>query len=135
LVNFTKAKRMEKVDFNGKMVLIMKVTLLMDILMDLASTTLQTWINIMRVNLDSQIWKVKGWRHGLMEEDMKEILRMARKTGKEFSCGLLESNILEVGDQESSTPLVSCTIVRMALKNKESGAMERELDGSRVQSY
>ena len=42
LESFTREKRMERVVFNGKTDLTMKVTLLMATLMDLVSTTLLT---------------------------------------------------------------------------------------------
>ena len=52
LDNFTKERRMEKVDFNGKIKAIMRETLLMDSSKVSEFTTFQILIRLIRVNLE-----------------------------------------------------------------------------------
>jgi hypothetical protein len=98
----------------------------MVISMALADITLQILINTMRVNLDCQIWKEKEVKLGQMAVVMKVILRMAKKTEKEYSHGLLELNISVAGEMLSSMGLAFCIILRMEQRSKESGIMGRE---------
>lgn len=93
----------EREDSLGKMEATMKVISKMVSLKGMANTTLQIWRNFMMESLEEEIWKEEALRAGVMAEDTREILRMARKMEKAHSFGPLEINILAAGGQTSST--------------------------------
>ena len=80
---------MVKEDLLGKMVHTTKETLQMVISMDLEDIILLTQINITKENSAKATWKVKVQKLGQMDAATKEILRMAKKMGKELSSGHL----------------------------------------------
>ena len=133
LDNFTKARKTVKADFSGRTAHTMKVILLMDTLWAMEDTTLQIWINTTRESLEAAIWKEEELKHGQMGEDMKEILKMVKKTVKVHLSGLLELNILEVGEMENNTVLESFIILKKDPKSKVNGRMVKELGGSKEQ--
>lgn len=130
--SFLKGRRMVRVNFNGKMVVIIKEILLMEIFKDLEVITSLNQINTMKENLDLAIWKEEELRLGQMEEDMKVTLKMARKMEKAHSNGQMVSNILEVGELENNKEQEFYIILKMEAKNKENGKMESEFDGSKA---
>jgi hypothetical protein len=84
----------------------------------------------MRENSEWAIWKAKALRYGATAESMKEISRMAKKMVKEHSYGLMEINILAVGEMISNTALVSITMSRIVQRSKENGSTGRDINGS-----
>jgi hypothetical protein len=81
---------MVKANLLGKMGHIMKETLLMGSFRGSEDIILLSWINTTKENLELEIWKVKGLRHGLMAGDMREISRMERKMEKAHLNGQME---------------------------------------------
>lgn len=75
----------------------------------------------MRENLDNLQWKEKDKKCGQTVESMKEILRMERKMEKELLNGLMEINMLEVGEGIRCMELVYISTKRKKRKNRENG--------------
>ena len=68
----------------------------------LGSTSLLILINGLWESSGSAKWKEEELKLGLMEEDMKEILKMERKMDKAISSGLMEISISGLGKEGSS---------------------------------
>lgn len=93
----SKERKMEREDSNGKMAHTTRETLSMDPFKDRADITLLTWTSTTRESSGRITWREGELKHGLMEEDTKETLKMARKMGKALSNGLQVLSISEVG--------------------------------------
>lgn len=70
-----------------------------------------------------------------MEDAMKEISRMAKKTVKVLLSGLTISNILEAGSVANSTVLVYYTTLKKTPRSKVNGTMAKELGGSKAKNF
>lgn len=123
---FIKEKRMAKVVSNGKMDHIMREILWMDTLWAMADIILLIWISITKVSSEQATWKEEEQKLGLMEEGMKEILKMGKRMEREISNGQMESNTLEVGEMENNMEQEYFIILKMEAKNEENGKMEKE---------
>ena len=60
---------------------------------------------------------------------MRETLKVARKMVKEPLYGQMEISISAAGEQTSSMVWESTTILRIRLRSKGSGSMERDMSG------
>lgn len=94
---------MVKVNLSGKMVATTKETLYKVNLKGLASIFSLILTKFMKENLEIAAWKVKAKKYGVMVENMKEILKMVKKTEKVLLNGQMEINILGLGDKENNT--------------------------------
>lgn len=91
--SFIKERRMGKENFNGRMVLITKVILLMGSFQVLGFTTLQIYKRLIKVNLGHLIWKAGARKYGLMEGSTKATSKMGKRTEKVYSSGLMARDI------------------------------------------
>ena len=84
------------------------------------------------VNGKITICMVKVSTHGRMVECIKVNMRMIASTDMVHTLGMMVNNMLDGGKMESN--MVKEPTARMDVIEKVSGKMERELDGSMIQS-
>jgi tRNA pseudouridine-54 N-methylase len=125
----TKARRMAKVDSSGRMDPSMRVTSLMVSSKDLADTSLLILINGTKESLEWVTWKVEESRPGTMAESTKVTSKMARRTVKVFSYGLMETSTSVAGKMASNMELVSNMTPKKVLRNRVNGLKARDKDG------
>ena len=131
LVSSIRGKSTEKENLSGKTAATTKETSCRGNLKASENISSQISIKSMKVSSETAQWKVKARKSGLMGRSMKEISRMERKMGKVPSNGLMAISILDHGNKASSMELVSGQVLkREDLRNKVSGSMERDTDGS-----
>jgi hypothetical protein len=125
----TKARRMAKVGSSGRMDPSMRVTSLMVSSKDLADTSLLILINGTKESLEWVTWKVEESRPGTMAESTKVTSKMARRTVKVFSYGLMETSTSVAGKMASNMELVSNMTPKKVLRNRVNGLKARDKDG------
>ena len=101
-VSFSKGRKMEVGDLTGKMGVIMRDNLFTGNFKATGPITLLTLIKPIKGNSARVIWRVAVSSHGAMEEDMRVISKMERRTGKALSSGQMETSMLEAGETGNS---------------------------------
>ena len=122
------AKKLAKADSSSK-VDFMRAISSMDSSMDSESTTSPTQVSFMRANSEITIWRERELWFGQISQGTKEISRMERWREKEPRCSRRETNISDSGKMTFSMELVCSSVLKIRLKDKESGLMAKEAHG------
>jgi hypothetical protein len=107
----------------------MKVILLMASSTDSANITSQIPASSMKEDSKTTTWKAKVSWFGLTNPDTKVNLSMERWREKELKFSLQEINISVNGETICSMELVSFSVLKIRLRDRESGPMAREALG------
>ena len=83
----------------------------------------------MKVNLEAATWRVEAQSNGVTAEDMKGILRMARKMERALSSGPMAISTSEAGEVTNSMGSEFTLMSRTSLRDRENGSMERDING------
>jgi hypothetical protein len=132
-VNTFKERNTELEDSHGLM-----VQLTMESSLKITSKAKENTTGLTEENMTDSGWTTK-WREkvfspGQMAEDMREIMLMTRRKVKEFSSGLMAESTRVAGKTESNmeSVLIPPLVVKL---NKESGKMERDSTGFKINEY
>ena len=122
------ARKPERVDLSSK-VDFMRAISLTDNSTDSESTTSQTPENFTRENSEITTWKERELWFGLISQGTRAISRMERWREKVPRFLHRETSISDSGKTIYSMELVCSSVLKIKLKDKESGRMAKEAHG------
>jgi hypothetical protein len=122
------ARRLVRADLSSKVDFMREISS-MGSSMDSENTTSLTLVSFMRENSEITIWKERVSWSGLISQGTREISRMERWKEKEPKYLHRETNILDSGKTTFSMELVCSSVLKIKLKDKESGQMAKEALG------